>query len=191
MSTYGVCSKTPNRWEFLNGCLINSAWICCKNKDFVWEEPVYWDEARRSWRSSFKLLVSLCFSTYTVPPLHFLAFFFGSTEIFASNKKTDTNCSKEAMVRVQLGQGRLQKWEWKPALALMYPNCCFLAVVSVRLFIGGEYFSWSSSSTSGLPSVFSKLPILMIQFSKSIIEFSARNSILRIYNLHGAQVSTN
>ena len=98
MSTYGVCSKTPNRWEFLNGCLINSAWICCKNKDFVWEEPVYWDEARRSWRSSFKLLVSLCFSTYTVPPLHFLAFFFGSTEIFASNKKTDTNCSKEAIL---------------------------------------------------------------------------------------------
>jgi len=33
---------------------------------------------------------------------------------------------------------RNEKWEWKPALALMYPNHCFFAVVSVRHFSRGE-----------------------------------------------------
>jgi len=31
--------------------------------------------------------------------------------IFASDKETDTKPSKETTVRVQWGQGRLQKWE--------------------------------------------------------------------------------
>ena len=44
--------------------------------------------------------------------------------------------------RIDIGTwGRLQKWKWKPTLALMYPNRCFFAAASVRHFIGGKYFS--------------------------------------------------
>jgi len=44
----------------------------------------------------------------------------------APNKRTKSNCSEDTMVRVYWGQGRLQKWEWEPALALLYPNHCLL-----------------------------------------------------------------
>lgn len=30
---------------------------------------------------------------------------------------------------------RLLKWEWKPALAIMYANCCVFAAFSVRLLL--------------------------------------------------------
>ena len=45
----------------------------------------------------------------------------GSSEIFASNKKTDTNRSEEATIRIHLGQSRLPFPFLKPALTLMYP----------------------------------------------------------------------
>jgi len=46
-------------------------------------------------------------------------------------------------------QGRLQKWEWKPALAPMYPDHCFFAVVSVCPLL--------EANISGVPTVFSYL----------------------------------
>ena len=58
----------------------------------------------------------------------------GKSEIFNSNKRTDTNHSKEAMVRVHLGQGRLPFPFLKPALDLIYPNRYFFAAVCFRPF---------------------------------------------------------
>jgi len=44
--------------------------------------------------------------------------------------------NKETMLRVHQGQGRLEKEEWKPALALMYPKYCFLAAFHVCFWLG-------------------------------------------------------
>jgi len=70
----------------------------------------------------------------------------GSTEIFASNKKTDTNRSEQRLGYIRARACRLPFPFLKPALALMYPNRCFFAAVSVRLFIGGEYFMSAEQS---------------------------------------------
>jgi len=40
----------------------------------------------------------------------------------------------------------IQKWEWKPALALIYPNHCFFTAVSFRPFL-----TWSTFVSTFLP----------------------------------------
>jgi len=62
---------------------------------------------------------------------------------------------------------------WKPALALMYPNHCFFAVVSVRPFIRGEYF------ISDVPTVFSYL-----EASWFLAVHKGRKVIRKIINNH-------